>query len=110
MHFMHLRNVELLTSNAALLGHAPGHVTLTFRRIPPTSKTPISHRAASPVTMQALKRADRSAGSFRSVEVRMYSSFLTTLREMQQDTHIQQQQQAQHQVQCSWWTADDPSV
>ena len=51
------------------------------------------------MTTQALKRADTSVKAYRSMEYRMYSSFITTLREMQQDTYTEQHQTRQQQPQ-----------
>jgi hypothetical protein len=49
--------------------------------------------------MQALKRAETSVKAYRSMEYRMYASFITTLREMQQDTYSEQHQARQQQQQ-----------
>ncbi|CAL5229333.1 g12639 [Coccomyxa viridis] len=52
--------------------------------------------------MHALRRSDTSVKAYRSMEYRMYSSFMSTLKEMQQDTYTQQhhlQQQPSHHVQ-----------
>lgn len=99
MHTMQKISADVLCVNAALLGCSPGGVTLTIRRLPPTSKAD-THRVTPAVTMQAVKRADASVRSYRSTEYRMYSSFMSTLREMQQDsyTHQQLHHQQAHQV------------
>ena len=93
---MHKLSADVLSAKAAFLGCAPGHVT--FWRLP--SSKPDTHRKRVPsVTMQALKRADTSVKAYRSMEYRMYSSFITTLREMQQDTYTEQHQAPQQQQQ-----------
>ena len=97
---MHKPCLDVLSAKAALLVHPSCNVTLTFRRLPPKPDT--HHRSVSPVTMQALRRADTSVKAYRSTEYRMYSSFMSTLKEMQQDTYTQQhhlQQQPSHHVQ-----------
>ena len=56
------------------------------------------------MTMHALRRPDASMKAYRSMEYRMYSSFMSTLKEMQQDTYTQQhhlQQQPAHHVQTA---------
>jgi hypothetical protein len=96
---MHKLSADVSSTKAALLGRAPGHVT--FWRLP-NSESDTHRRRVVPVTMQALKRAKISVKAYRSMEYRMYSSFITTLRGMQQDTYtehhqVRQQQQQQQQ-------------
>ena len=96
LHSMHKLSADVISAKAAFLGCAPGHVT--FWRL--SSSKPDTHRErVAPVTMQALKRADTSVKAYHSMEYRMYSTFMTTLREMQQDTYTEQHQARQQQQQ-----------
>ena len=100
---MHKLSVDVLTAKAAHLSDLSGNVTLTKLRSLPTYKQDARQRSMPPGTMQALKRADTSVKAYRSTDYRMYSSFMSTMREMQQDTYTQQQhhhlqQQPPHQA------------